>query len=92
VKAADCSVMPPSEDSGKSKRMLRNGFRMGMTGLVRVWNGNGLGMEWFVSALLMGQVRIGSSLDWVGSGLRGVWIGMIVGYANGLDWFGSRLV
>jgi hypothetical protein len=92
VKAADCSVMPPSEDSGKSKRMLRNGFRMGMTGLIRVWNGSGSGLEWFVSALLMGRVRIGSCLDWVGSGLRGIWIGMIIGYANGLDWFGFKLV
>jgi hypothetical protein len=79
VKVADCSVMPLGEDNGKSNRMVRNGFRMGMSGLVRVWNGNGSGLEWFVSALLMGRVRIGSSLDWVGSGLRGVWIGMIVG-------------
>jgi hypothetical protein len=54
VKAADCSVMPPSEDSGKSKRMLRNGFRMGMTRLVHVWNGNGSGLEWFGS----GMVRV----------------------------------
>jgi hypothetical protein len=26
---------------------------MEMTGLVRVWNGNGSGLEWFVSALLI---------------------------------------
>jgi hypothetical protein len=54
VKVADCSVMPLGEDNGKSNRMVRNGFRMGMSGLVRVWNGNGSGLEWFGS----GMVRV----------------------------------
>jgi hypothetical protein len=37
--------------------------------MVRVWIGNGSGLEWFMSGLVMCRLWIGSALDCVGLGL-----------------------
>jgi hypothetical protein len=39
------------------------------SGMVRVWIGNGSGLEWFMSGLVMCRLWIGSALDCVGLGL-----------------------
>jgi hypothetical protein len=52
------------------------------SGMVRVWIGNGSGLEWFMSGLVMCQLWIGSALDCVGLGL--VWLLVLQ-----LVWIGS---